>query len=147
MPTLTELAQLGKQALLAFVAQVLTELAALRTRVEELVAEQVASNARVAELLMENAALKAQLEQRERDSKRSAAPFSKGRREAQPKRPGRKPGQGHFTFRILPTSDQWTAPPIEVQLPEPICPCCGEPLQEHRVDFAAITEPLPQPKP
>ena len=82
MPTLTELAQLGKQPLLAFVAQVLTELAALKARVEELVAVEVASNARIAELLRENAALKAQLEQRERDANRSAAPFSKGQRKA-----------------------------------------------------------------
>jgi transposase len=133
MPTLTELARLGKQALLAFAAQVLRELAT--------------QNARVAELLRENAALKAQLEQRQRDAKRSAAPFSKGQRKSQPKRPGRKPGQGHFTFRTLPTPDQWTAPPIEVRLPESICPCCGEPLQEQRVDFAAITDIRPQPKP
>ena len=49
MPTLTELAQLGKQALLAFVAQLLTECAALKARVEELRAE--------------NAALKVQLDQ------------------------------------------------------------------------------------
>lgn len=133
MPTLKELAQLGKEALLAFVAQVLTELAALNTRVEQLRAE--------------NAALKAQLEQRERGAKRSAAPFSKGQRKSQPKRPGRKPGQGHFTFRTLPTPDQWTAPPIEVRLPEPICPCCGELLQEQRVDFAATTDILPQPRP
>src|SRR5438270_4024799 len=147
MPTLTELAQLGKQALLAFVAPVLTELAAMKARVEELVAELVALKARVAELLLENAALKAQLEQRQRDAKRSAAPFSKGQRKAHPKRSGRKPGQGHFTFRTLPTPDQWTAPPIEVRLPEPACPCCGEPLQERRVDFAATTEIPPQPKP
>jgi transposase len=147
MPTLIELAQLGKQALLAFVAQVLAELAALKARVEELVAERGASNARVAELLLENAALKAQLEQRERDAKRSAAPFSKGQRKAQPKRPGRKPGQGHFTFRTLPMPDQWTAPPIEVQLPEPVCPCCGAPMREHRVDFAANTDIPPQPQP
>src|SRR5512143_3949456 len=147
MPTLTELAQLGKQALLAFVAQVLTELAALKARVEELVAMEVASNARIAELLRENAALKAQLEQRERDANRSAAPLSKGQRKARPKRPGRKPGQGHFTFRILPTPDQWTAPPIEVQLPEPVCPCCGEPMEEHRVDFAATTDLPARPKP
>lgn len=133
MPTLTELAQLGKQALLAFVAQVLTERAALK--------------ARVAELLLENAALKAQLEQRERDAKRSAAPFSKGQRKPQPKRPGRTPGQGPFAFRTLPRPDQWTAPPIEVRLPEPICPCCGEPLPEQRVDFAATTDIPPQPKP
>src|SRR5215210_3794710 len=133
MPTLKELAQLGKQALLAFVAQLLTEFAALKARVEELRAEI--------------AALKAQLEHRERDPKRSAAPFSKGQRKAQPKRSGRKPGQGHFTFRTLPRPDQWTASPIEVRLPEPICPCCGDPLHEQRVDFAAITEIPPQPRP
>src|SRR3954467_2922192 len=133
MPTLKELALLGKEALLAFVAPLLTEFAALKARIEELRAE--------------NAALKAQLEQRQRDAKRSAAPFSKGQRKAQPKRPGRKPGQGPFTFRTLPTPDQWTAPPIEVRLPEPTCPCCGEPLHEQRVDFAATTDIPPQPRP
>src|SRR3954464_12578233 len=133
MPTLKELAHLGKEALLAFVAQVLTEFVALKARVEELLAE--------------NAALKAQLDQQAGAGKRHAAPFSKGQRTAQPKRPGRKPGQGHFTFRTLPTPDQWTAPPIEVRLPEPICPCCGEPLLEQRVDFAATTEIPPQPRP
>jgi transposase len=133
MPTLKELAQLGKEALLAFVAEMLTEFAAL--------------NARVKELLAENAALKARLDQQARDAKRQAAPFSKGRRKAHPKRPGRKPGQGHFTFRTLPTPDQWTAPPIEVRLPDPVCPCCGDPLREHRVDFAAVTDIRPQPEP
>src|SRR5947199_3356753 len=133
MPTLTELARLGKQALLAFVAPLLTELAALRARVEELLAE--------------NAALRARLDQLARDSKRQAAPFSKGQRKAQPKRPGRKPGRGRFTFRTLPTPDQWTAPPIEVRLTDPVCPCCGEPLREQRVDLAAITDLPPRPQP
>src|SRR4029078_9791665 len=133
MPTLKELALLGKEALLAFVAQLLTEFAALKARIEQLLAE--------------NATLKAQLEQRQRDANRSAAPFSKGQHKARPKRPGRKPGQGHFTFRTLPTPDQWTAPPIEVRLPELICPCCGESLHEQRVDFAATTDIPPQPKP
>src|SRR3954469_19418950 len=90
MPTLKELAQLGKEAPLAFVAQLLTEFAAL--------------NARVEKLLAENAALKARLDQQARDAMRQAAPFSKGRRKA----PGRKPGQGRFTFRTLPTPGQWT---------------------------------------
>src|SRR5512138_2357465 len=147
MPTLKELAHLGKQALLAFVAPLLTEFTALKTRVEELLAELSGLKARVAELLGENAALKAQLEQRTRDTKRQAAPFSKGQRKAPPKRPGRKPGQGRFTFGTLPRPDQWTAPPIEVRLPEPVCPCCGEPLLEQRVDFAATTEIPPQPRP
>lgn len=133
MPALKELAQLGKQALLAFVAPLLTELSALKARVEELLAE--------------NAALRAQLDQLARDSKRQAAPFSKGQRKAQPKRPGRKPGRGLFTFRSLPTPDQWTAPPIEVRLPDPVCPCCGEPLLEQRVDLAAVTDLPPQPRP
>src|SRR3954465_9509214 len=133
MPTLNELAQLGKEALLAFVAQLLTEFAAL--------------NARVEKHLAENAALKAQLDQQARDAKRQAAPFSRGRRKARPKPPGRKPGQGRFTFRTLPRPDQWTAPPIDVRLPEPVCPCCGEPMPERRVDFAATTEIPPQPKP
>src|SRR3954471_4233552 len=121
MPTLTELAPL------------LTELAALRARVEE--------------LLVENAALRAQIDQLARDSKRQAAPFSKGQRKAQRKRPGRKPGHGRFTFRTLPTPDQWTAPPIEVRLPDPACSGCGEPLLEHRVELAAITDLPPQPRP
>src|SRR3954463_11315159 len=56
-------------------------------------------------------------------------------------------GQGRFTFRTLPRPDQWTAPPIDVRLPEPVCPCCGEPLREQRVDFAATTEIPPQPQP
>jgi transposase len=133
MPTLAELAQMGKQALLAFVAQLLSELGALKDR--------------VAELLRENAALKAQLQQRQRDAKRQAAPFSKGRRTAKPQRPGRKPGQGNFRFRTPPTPDQCTEPPIEVQLHDPVCPCCGGPLLEHRVDFAATTDIPPQPKP
>src|SRR4051794_36677271 len=114
-------------------APLLTELAALKARVEELLAE--------------NAALRAQLDRLARDAKRQAAPFSKGQRKAQPKRPGRKPGRGHFTFRTLPTPDQWTAPPIDVQVPEPVCPCCGAPMREHRVDFAANTDIPPQPQP
>src|SRR5512135_2789754 len=133
MPTLQELARLGKQALLAFVAQLLTEVAALKARVDELLAE--------------NAALRAQLDQRARAAKRQAAPFSKGQRKALPKRPGRTPGQGRFTFRTLPRPDRWTAPPIEVRLPDPVCPCCGETLHEHRVDFATVTDIPPQPKP
>ena len=38
-------------------------------------------------------------------------------------------------------------PPIEVRLPDPACSCCGEPLQEHRVELAAITDLPPQPRP
>src|ERR671916_521701 len=111
MPTLQELARLGKPDLVAFVAPLLTELAALKARVEVLQAE--------------NTALRAQLDQLAHDAKRQSAPFSKGQRKAQPKRPGRKPGRGHFSVRPLPRPDQWTAPPSDVRLPEPVCPCGG----------------------
>jgi len=112
-----------------------------------LLAELASLKARVEELLAENAALKAQIDRLARDAKRQAAPFSKGQGKAQPRLPGRKPGRGRFTFRTLPTPDQWTAPPIEVRLPDPACSCCGEPLQEHRVELAAITDLPPQPRP
>jgi hypothetical protein len=112
-----------------------------------LLAELASLKARVEELLAENAALKAQVDQLARDAKRRAAPFSKGQRKAPPKRPGRKPGRGRFTFRTLPPPDQWAAPPIEVRLPDPACSSCGEPLQEHRVELAAITDLPPQPRP
>src|SRR3954452_11701532 len=121
MPDLTELAAL------------LTELASLRARVEELLAE--------------NAASRAQLDQLARDAKRQAAPFSKGQPKAQPKGPGRKPGRGRFNFRILPTPDQWTEPPIEVRLPDPACSCCGEPLDEHRGGLAPVPDLPPRPGP
>src|SRR4051794_2869520 len=100
-----------------------------------LLAELASLKARVEELLAENAALKAQVDRYARDAKRQAAPFSKGQRKAHPRRPGRKPGRGRFIFRILPTPDQWTAPPIEVRLSDPACSSCGEPLQEHRVEL------------
>ena len=32
-------------------------------------------------------------------------------------------------------------------MPDPVCPRCGKTLQEHRVDFAAVTDIPPKPKP
>lgn len=46
-------------------------------------------------LRQENEKLKRQLEEAVRANKRQAAPFSRGRREANPKKPGRKPGAGY----------------------------------------------------
>jgi transposase len=161
MPTFAELAQLGRQALLAFVSRLLVEVATLKTRLGEL-ASQVgllttrlddaalqifALKIQVNELAAENAAFRARLEQQDRDAHRHTAPFSKGQRKPNPKRPGRKPGRGPFTFRTLPTPDQCTAPPIEVRIPDPVCPCCGEPLLEDHVDFAATTDIPPRPEP
>jgi len=46
-----------------------------------------------ARLAAEIAALKRRLEEKERSSKRQAVPFSKGKKKANPKKPGRKPGE------------------------------------------------------
>ena len=46
----------------------------------------------VAELTAMNEALRAEVDQMKRRAKRQAAPFSKGSRVSQPKRPGRQPG-------------------------------------------------------
>src|SRR5262245_3196407 len=131
MPTLQDLAQLDHDALLAFSGKLLEEVAGLKDH--------------IARLQDQIAVLRAELDQRTRDAKRPAAPFSKGTRKPHPKPPGRKPGTGRFTYRTPPPPDQVTEPPIEVKLPESICPCCGGPLDEHQVDFAYTTEIPPQP--
>src|SRR3990172_1208771 len=52
----------------------------------------------------------AELEQRlaelERAAQRQATPFARKQRKENPKRPGRKAGQGQFTSRSRPTADQ-----------------------------------------
>ena len=45
---------------------------------------------------------------KERSSKRQAAPFSEGKKKANPKKPGRKPGEGKFSRRDLPTEEKIT---------------------------------------
>lgn len=101
----------------------------------------------IAQLQAEVARLQTENERLRREGHRQAAPFSKGTRTPDPKRPGRKPGQGPFTYRLAPTPEHVTEPPIDVTLDLPSCPCCGEALLEHRVDFASITELPPRPQP
>ena len=52
------------------------------------------------------AALRANIARLTREGKRQAAPFSKGSRVSQPKRPGRKPGAGTFHYHEAPVSAQ-----------------------------------------
>jgi Tfp pilus assembly protein FimV len=61
----------------------------------------------VAQLAASNAALQAENAELKRGAKRQAAPFSKGTRVSQPKRPGRQPGEGTFSFRQAPRSECW----------------------------------------
>jgi transposase len=55
--------------------------------------------------------LQVEMDRLKREQRRQAAPFSKGPRVRQPKRPGRKPGQGTFSFRQTPRPEEITEPP------------------------------------
>jgi len=92
--------------------------------------------------------LRAEIARLQRGAKRQAAPFSKGSRVANPKRPGRKPGSGTFSFRQAPQPEEITEPPVEVPVTLESCPGCGGKLAEERVDFAYITDlpPIPRPR-
>src|ERR687891_268617 len=127
MNTQEDLASLSREELLALVAQLQRQVAELTATIETLRAE--------------NAEL-------QRSAKRQAAPFSKGTRCKEPKRPGRKLGEGRFSFRQAPGPEEISEPPANVPVILDSCPGCGDKLAEERVDFASITElpPLPRPR-
>ena len=76
----------------------------------------------VAELKAANEELQRQLAESQRGGKRQAAPFSKGKRSSNPKRPGRKPGTGLFSYRKPPSPDEVTEPVVEVAVYVEVCP-------------------------
>jgi hypothetical protein len=69
--------------------------------------------------------LQVEVERLTREKKRQAAPFSKGIWESEPKRPGRQPGSGTFSFRQAPRPEEITEPPVEVRVSQGACPGCG----------------------
>jgi transposase len=91
--------------------------------------------------------LRAEVDRLTREKKRQAAPFSKGTRAQPPKRPGRKPGEGTFSFRQAPRPEDITGPAVNVPVTRESCPACGGELAEERADFAYVTELAPVPRP
>jgi transposase len=122
-----DITSLNREELLVLVGQLERQVAQLRASLEA--------------LQTENAQL-------QRSNKRQAAPFSKGHRVSKPKRPGRQPGSGTFSFRQAPKPEEITEPPVEVPVSQGACPGCGGRLTEERVDLAYITDlpPMPRPK-
>jgi transposase len=114
---------------------------------DELLALLVELQRQIAELTARNVALQAEIEQLRRGAKRQAAPFSKGTRVANPKRPGRKPGAGPFHYREAPLPEQITEPSVDVPVTLAACPACGGPLAEERVDCAYTTDIPAIPRP
>jgi transposase len=101
----------------------------------------------VTELSIRNQALAAENDQLKRSAKGQATPFSKGTRTREPRHPGRKPGEGTFSFRQAPRPEEITEPPVNVPMTLECCPRCGGKLAEERVDLAYITELGPMPRP
>ncbi len=99
--------------------------AVLERRVAELERQLAAALARIAEL-------ERLLDQRTRDGKRQAAPFSKGSPKPHPQKPGRKPGPDYGTqaFRTLPHR-----PPDQILNVKTSkrCPSCGGSVRETHV--------------
>src|ERR671915_1098076 len=114
---------------------------------EELLALLAELQRQVAELTASNESLRGEIAELKRSTKRQAAPFSKGTRVSNPKRPGRQPGEGTFSFRQAPRPEEITEPPVNVPVTLECCPRCGEKLAEERVDLAYLTELPPMPRP
>ena len=98
----------------------------------------------VAQLTAAKEELHEQVAELKRAGKRQAAPFSKGGRSSRPKRPGRKPGMGSFSYRKSPSPDEVTEPLVEVAVAEDTCPGCGGRLEHEgvRVVYARRTVDL-----
>ena len=91
--------------------------------------------------------LRKQLAEARRAGKRQAAPFSKGGRTSKPRRPGRKPGMGNFSYRKPPSADEVTEPPVDVEVAGDSCPGCGGRLEHEGESLAYVTDIPPVPRP
>ena len=75
---------------------------------------------------------------------RQAAPFSKGVKEPDPKKPGRRKGEGRFVNREAPPERE-TDIRVEVSTPE-FCEC-GGPVKMERMEEATVADVPPVPAP
>src|SRR5438067_13842280 len=89
---------------------------------QELLIVVLQQQRQIEELLAHIVSLQAEIERLKGAAPPSAAPFAKGSRKANPQRPGRKPGQGPFTYRLPPESQQLCGPPLQVLATASCCP-------------------------
>jgi transposase len=117
-------------------------------RIEELEQENEGLRDRVEQAEKENERLRRENEQLRRELKAAGRESKRGK--AKPKtdrkKPGRKAGQGPFTFRQAP-AHAGSAPPVEVPVTVCQCPCCGGELRYERTDEATVTDMPPAAQP
>ncbi len=112
-------------------------------RLAELEAQLRQREALIAQLQRRLAELEQRLAELERAAKRQATPFARKQRKANPKRPGRKAGQGRFTSRPRPTPEQVAE---TKEQPLEACPMCGGPLTEVK-DHEQFVVDVPEVQP
>lgn len=112
------------------------------SRVEELSQEELIALVREQQRLL--TLLREEIARLKRSGRRQAAPFSKEKPVPNPKKPGRKKGQGPFGRRTAPVGEPNAT--VDAQAP-PCCPFCGGPLEEDGVEFATTTDVPEQPQP
>ena len=122
------------------VEALLGQLAEQAAQIALLIAQNSELAAQVKLLTEENARQKKRIEQLERQVKRYVAPHSRETPKADPKPPGRRAGQGAFTFKQAPARDRVTR--ITDVEPANICPSCQTPLDggAYKTDLTWITE-------
>jgi len=69
------------------------------------------------------------------------------KRKPNPQQPGRKAGQGDFSYRKAPADAAASEPPVEMPVTITQCPCCGGALRYERTDEATVTDTPEQPQP
>ena len=114
---------------------------------DDLIAEIDRLQGQNASLTEANKELRRQLAAAQRSGKRQAVPFSKGGRTSKPRRPGRKPGMGNFSYRKPPSADELSGPPVDVSVDDDNCPGCGGVLEQEGVDVAYVTDIPAMPRP
>jgi transposase len=106
----------------------------LIARTEELSVAVAARDERIAEL-------EASLERRQRENKRQAAPFSKGKSDDPPAKAGRKPGKGYGAKGRRKAPERDPDRTVPVALPGR-CADCGGPI-DHTHQASQLVEDLP----
>ncbi len=98
----------------------------------------------IARLEQENALLREKIEALQQNQHRQAAPFSRNQPATYPKPPGRKPGQGPFTYRESPPEGLVDTQVLAAPVTSPVCPRCGSKLERIGLEVATILD-LPDP--